>query len=167
MTRPFVVTNEQLRELSGEAMALPRQRKNLNVHPELDDPVQRMFNAMEPDTYVVPHRHARDNGWELMMCLTGAFSILLFDDDGQVTHRYDLDAEGSVRMVEIPAWSWHCLVSHRPGTMMFEVKPGPYSALGDKDFARWAPAEGRADSRRFRDWYATAQPGDKIPLLTS
>lgn len=165
MSTPIVVTNQHLQELSLEAMALPRQRKNLNIHPQLDDPVQRMFNAMEPDTYVLPHRHARDNGWELMMCLTGAFSILLFDDDGTVTDRYELDSEGSIRMLEIPAWSWHCLVSHQPGTVMFEVKPGPYSALADKDFAKWAPAEGSADTRRFRDWFAHAQRGDKSPLL--
>jgi hypothetical protein len=29
-----------------------------------------------------------------------------------------------------------------PHVVCFEVKPGPYSAANDKDFAPWAPREG-------------------------
>ena len=157
-----VISNLQLAGLSGKALESPRRRANLNVHPELADPVQRMFNAMEPDTYVRPHRHARDNGWELMMVIAGRFGILLFDDTGRVTDRFDL-AEDAVRAVEIPPHAWHAVVSLEPGTVMFEVKQGPYAPLADKDFALWAPAEDDLASQRMRDWYAVARVGEMPP----
>lgn len=157
-----VILNQQLASLSGKALESQRRRANLNVHPELADPVQRMFNAMEPDTYVRPHRHARDNGWELMMVIAGRFGILLFDDTGRVTDRFDL-AEDAVRAVEIPPHAWHAVVSLEPGTVMFEVKQGPYAPLADKDFAPWAPVEDRPASQRMRDWYAVAREGEMPP----
>ena len=157
-----VISNQQLAGLSGKALDSTRRRANLNVHPELADPVQRMFNAMEPDTYVRPHRHARDNGWELMMVIAGRFGILLFDDTGRVTDRFDL-AEDAVRAVEIPPHAWHAVVSLEPGTVMFEVKQGPYAPLADKDFAPWAPVEDHPASQQMRDWYAVARVGEMPP----
>ena len=93
--------------LSAEAVRAARLRKNLNVHPALDDPIQRLFNAMEPGTYARPHRHARDNGWELMVAVRGAFAVLFFDGEGGVLHRVDLRANGGDCAVEIPARAWH------------------------------------------------------------
>lgn len=43
--------------LAVSAAASLRRRANHNVYPTLDAPVQRFFNALEPDTYVRPHRH--------------------------------------------------------------------------------------------------------------
>jgi cupin fold WbuC family metalloprotein len=157
------ITDARLKELSGAAAALPRRRKNLNLHPLLDDPIQRLFNAMEPGTYVRPHRHDRPEGWELMLAVRGAFAILAFDDAGQVLERVELRAEGGVAAVEIPARTWHALVVMAPGTVMFEVKPGPYSPVDDKDFALWAPPEGAAGTERLVAWYESAQPGERPP----
>ena len=162
-TSPSIITHEALETLSGKAQTVARLRANLNVHPQLEDPIQRLFNAMEPGTYVRPHRHARKNGWELMMCIKGAFSILLFDDSGTVLNRIDLASDSGNLAVEIPAFAWHIVVSHRPGTVMFEVKPGPYTVVDDKDFAAWAPPEFDPSTERFRLWYATAQAGDQAP----
>jgi cupin fold WbuC family metalloprotein len=163
----LTITHQAITTLSEEARQNRRLRKNLNLHAQLDDPVQRMVNAMEPGTYVRPHRHARDNGWELMMCLKGSFSILIFDDVGRVLERIDLNADTGVCAVEIPAYSWHAVVSHQPGTVMFEVKPGPYSPIDDKDFAGWAPAENQPECSQTMGWYAVARNGDIPPIWTS
>lgn len=149
--------------LSAEAARSARLRKNLNVHPVLADPVQRLFNAMAPGTYARPHRHARDDGWELMVVVRGAFAVLFFDGEGRALHRVELRAEGGDCAVEIPAYAWHCAVSLAPGTIMFEVKPGPYSPITDKDFAAWAPPEGDARAPAWVRWFETAQPGDRAP----
>ena len=45
---------DTLRGLSAEAARSPRRRKNLNVHPVLEDPVQRLFNALEPRHLCLP-----------------------------------------------------------------------------------------------------------------
>lgn len=162
MSTLTLIPEAQLRELSTTAASLPRLRKNLNVHPVLEDPIQRLFNAMAPGTYVRPHRHARPNGWELMLAIRGAFAILTFDDAGTVLERAELGVPGGLTAVEIPAHTWHAIVVLAPDTLMFEVKPGPYVAVEDKDFARWAPPEGAADTPRFVDWYTRAQPGDHL-----
>ncbi|MBL8259036.1 MAG: WbuC family cupin fold metalloprotein [Candidatus Competibacteraceae bacterium] len=149
--------------LSAQAAHSARLRKNLNVHPALEDPIQRLFNALEPGTYARPHRHARDGGWELMVVVRGAFAVLFFDGEGRVLSRVELRADGGDCAVEIPARAWHCVASLAPGTVMFEVKPGPYSPLEDKDFASWAPPEGDA---RAPDWarrFETARPGQRMP----
>ena len=51
------INNQLLDTLAQQASASPRKRKNHNFHPEAGDPIQRMLNALNPGTYVQPHRH--------------------------------------------------------------------------------------------------------------
>jgi cupin fold WbuC family metalloprotein len=160
-----ILTRELLATLSAEAAASARRRKNLNLHPQLSDPIQRLCNAFEPGTYVRPHRHPEAGRWELFVVLSGAATVLCFADDGTVGARIELSVAGPNFGVEIPAGAWHTIASCAPGTVLFEVKPGPYTALTDKDFAAWAPAEGEAVCARFENWYRVARPGDRPPAL--
>lgn len=164
MSTAKTISHAQLAELSRNASQLPRLRKNLNLHPVPEDPIQRLFNALEPGTYVRPHRHARDHGWELMLAAAGAFDILIFDDNGRLTERVELSSGSGILALEIPPYTWHSLVARRPGTVMFEVKPGPYQPLEDKDFARWAPAEGGSVTALLA-WFGSARPGEQAPDL--
>lgn len=153
-----VIHSDELRELHEIAANSPRLRKNLNIHTRLDAPVQRLFNAMEPGTYIRPHRHARENGWELMLVIQGSFAVLFFDDRGQVTEKYILSQHDGLLAVEVPASVWHTVVSLERGTVMFEVKEGPYTPVTDKDFADWAPQEGGPDASSMLEWFRQAQP---------
>ncbi len=150
-----------LRTLSAEAAALPRRRKNLNLHETLDDPIQRLCNAFEPGTYLRPHRHG-PGVWELFALLRGRAAVLTFDDGGRVTGRTELGADATV-LVEIPPAAWHSLVALAPGTVLFEVKRGPYRPTGEHDFAAWAPKEGDAQAGAFVQWLETAAPGARVP----
>jgi cupin fold WbuC family metalloprotein len=154
------VDRDTLNRLSTEAAALPRRRKNLNLHADLADPVQRLCNAFEPGTYVRPHRHTAGGVWELFVVLTGAALVLTFDDDGKVTDRAELRAGGPLLCVEIPEAAWHTVVSLAPGTALFEVKRGPYSPAPPQDFAAWAPAEGDARCAEYESWFRGARIGD-------
>ena len=58
---------------------------NHNLHQELADPIQRLAIAMEPGTYIRPHRHLQT--WELLTSLQGRFVVLNFDDEGTVIAR--------------------------------------------------------------------------------
>jgi len=149
--------------LSRGAAGRARRRLNHNLHPALDDPVQRLCNAFEPGTYVRAHRHPQAGRWELFLALRGRAAVLVFDADGKVDRRIVLDAGGPVRGVELSAGSWHTVVSLDSGTVLFEVKPGPYEALTDKDFAPWAPSEGEPAASRFEAWYRDAVPGERPP----
>jgi cupin fold WbuC family metalloprotein len=152
-----------LARLSAEAATNARRRKNLNLHASHDDPVQRMCNAFEPGTYVPPHRHPGRDPFELFVVLAGAAAVLRFDDRGQVLERVELKAGGPNHLVELPATDWHTVVSLVSGTVLFEVKAGPYLPVSDKDFAPWAPREGEPACAEFEAWYRTAQPGARPP----
>ena len=143
-----------LESLIAEAAASPRQRKNFNFHEGHADAIQRMFNAVEPDTFVRPHRHPQ---WELFVLIAGSCALLTFAEDGTVVERLDL-ADGGTRAVELSAGTWHSVVSCRTGTIIMEVKPGPYAPTGEADFGAWAPAEGTPEAAAYRDGMRTARP---------
>lgn len=149
--------------LANTAATSVRRRANHNIHPSLDAPVQRFFNALEPDTYVRPHRHRTPPRWELFLVLRGRLALLTFDADGRVIGREELCATGPVFGGEVPEDTWHALVALEP-TIVFELKEGPYHALYDKDFATWAPAEGAPVCGVLVEWYRQAQPGELPPV---
>lgn len=158
-----VITHQELLDVCDSARSLPRLRKNLNMHATLEARVQRLFNAMEPGTYIRPHRHARANGWELMLAVHGRFAILIFDDRGKVIDRFELSPITGSVAVEIPAQAWHTVVSLESGTVMFEIKEGPYTPVEDKDFACWAPQEAELRTPSFTAWFSKARPGETPP----
>lgn len=151
------ITPTSLADLAAQAAAAPRRRKNLNLHDHLDDPIQRLLNALEPGTYIRPHRHP-DGVWELFTLLSGACSILVFDAQGMVTERIDLAQDGTL-VAEIPAGSWHSVVARQPGTVVIEVKPGPYVP---GSFAPWAPDEGSDGATTCLGWLQRARVGDSF-----
>jgi cupin fold WbuC family metalloprotein len=128
-----------LRQTLANAAASPRKRANLNVHKTLEDPIQRMLNVFQPGTYVRPHRH-EPHRFELFLVLSGRAGLLMFDEGGAVSESAVLEP-GAVWAVELPGFVWHTVVSLAEDTALFEVKPGPYAPLTDKDFAPWAPSE--------------------------
>lgn len=154
------ITPAMLDELSRQAQQSPRRRANLNLHPELADPIQRLAIAMEPDTYVRPHRHPHT--WELLYPLRGRFLVLYFDDTGRVTARTILGED--CQTLENPAGQWHAVLSLDTGGVIFEVKHGPYRAIGEEDYLPGSASEGEAVAQTLA-WYAGAQVGDTAPRL--
>src|SRR5512139_1239943 len=152
-----------LDELTAKATASPRKRAHHNLHPVLEDPVQRLCVAIEPGTYIRPHRHADPPTWELFFLLRGTAVFLLFNDTGKVLERAVLDARGPLQAIEIPAAAWHAIVSLETGTIFLEVKQGPYAAPRDGNSATWAPAEGEPETAWYEAWYRSARVGDAPP----
>lgn len=149
-----------LKDLTARAKRSDRKRTHYNLHPELDDPVQRLVIAIEPGSYIRPHRHPEKGKWELFIVLTGAAVMLVFDDKGQVTQRFELSVNGDNHAVEVPDQAWHTLAALEPGTVMMEFKPGPYAPLAEEDFASWAPAEGDGQAAWFEERFRKCNAGD-------
>jgi cupin fold WbuC family metalloprotein len=150
-------------ELTTKAKASPRLRANHNVHADLNEVVQRLFIAIEPGSYVQPHRHPEPEKWEFFTVVRGRVAALLFADDGRVLRREELTPDGPVYGFEVPFNTWHCVLALESGAVFFEVKPGPYTPLSDKGFAPWAPKEGEPGVAEFQQWLVQAQPGDLPP----
>ncbi|MDD5297419.1 MAG: WbuC family cupin fold metalloprotein [Rhodocyclaceae bacterium] len=152
------ITTAALDALSRQARQSPRLRANLNLHEELSDPVQRLAIAMEPGTFVRPHRHRHT--WELLQPLRGRFLVLHFDDAGTVTARTVLGAD--CLALENPAGQWHAVLSLDEGGVIFEVKRGPYQPLAEEDQAPWSPAGDDPAAAALMLRYAQAQVGDRL-----
>ncbi len=88
------ITKQVLDELTAKAVASLRKRAHHNLHVVLEDPVQRLCVAVEPGTYIRPHRHADPSTWEVFILLRGSVVFLVFDDAGKVMERSILAAGG-------------------------------------------------------------------------
>lgn len=149
---------QQLDGLSTQAQASPRMRMNANMHDDLNDSIQRLAIAMEPSTVIRPHKHAHT--WELLTALRGRFVVLLFSDDGVVTHRVVLGEDCAVQ--ETPAGVLHGVLSLDAGGVIFEVKHGPYQVIAASGFAPGYEQDDAQQGVALNRWYAQAQVGDRL-----
>ncbi len=137
-----IVSKEMLDELSQMAEDSPRLRKNHNFHDDFADPVNRMINAFEPGTYVQPHKHQNPDKREVFILLCGSLVVVFFDNEGTPTKFVLLNRESGDYAVEIEPGTWHTVISLEKGSVVYEIKDGPYFPENDKNFAGWAPKEG-------------------------
>lgn len=131
------------------AIKSPRLRMNFNFHPNLEDPINRMLNAMEPGTYIQPHKHESPEKFEVFLVLRGRFVAICFDEVGNIADFTLLDANVGKFGVEIPGGTLHTLISLESGSVAYEVKSGPYQPITAKNFAPFAPAEGDPDVAEY------------------
>jgi len=146
-----IINLEILDKLSIEAQFSPRLRKNLNYHEELSDTLQRLLNAMEPGTYIRPHKHENPDKREMFIVLRGKLAVVTYNNDGSIQNHIILDPKEGKFGVEIPARVWHSIIVLESNSVLFEVKDGPYEALTDKNFAQWAPPEDDARCDKFNE----------------
>lgn len=141
------ITFELLDQVTDEAKKSPRLRMNYNFHPELSDPVQRLLNAIEPGTYIRPHKHFTRE--ESFVILRGTALAVVFDDAGTIKEFTILAKESGVLGVEFEADTFHMLIALQSGTVVYEVKEGPFIPHSAEGQAKWAPAEGDPASAEF------------------
>lgn len=144
-----LIDNALLDAVSAEARAAPRGRKNRNFHDNDAAPANRLLNAIEPGSYVMPHRHLDPAKGETMIVLRGTLGLVTFDDAGNVIDAVKVSRGGTAQGVDLPAGTWHTVFALEPGTVFFEAKAGPYVALAAEERATWAPAEGDADAPAY------------------
>ena len=137
-----IIDRKKLDSLSRAARDSARRRLNLNLHEQDSDPCQRLFNALEPNTYVRPHRHLDPSKTECFVAVRGRMALIVFNDAGDVRQVVPFGDGSDTIAVDLSADCWHSLISLAPGSIFFEVKTGPYDPLTDKHFASWAPEEG-------------------------
>lgn len=148
-----------LDELCREAAASPRRRKNRNFHPRDDHPAHRLLNAMQPDSYIAPHRHLEPSKDETFVVLRGLLGLLVFDDAGAVLRGVRVGAGATALGVDIPHGTWHAAVALEPDTVFLEAKAGPYLPLTEDERAPWAPAENSPDAAAYLATLKARLPG--------
>lgn len=136
-----IIGAELLRQISIDALKSPRLRKNYNLHRSDSSRCHRLLNAIEPASYIRPHRHLDQEKDEAFILMNGSLGVIIFDDDGRVVDKVLLSHSTGNLAVDIPHGVFHTAVSLEPGTVFYEAKAGPYLPLVDGEKAEWAPEE--------------------------
>jgi cupin fold WbuC family metalloprotein len=143
------IDQELVGKIQAQAKQSPRLRMNYNFHKSPEETMHRMLNAMEPNTYVRPHKHQNPDKNEAFIILSGTIAVVEFDDEGNITQLNILDRSQGVYGVELPPRTYHSLISLEEGSVVYEVKDGPYDVSNDKNFAPWAPEENSAEANAY------------------
>ncbi len=125
----MIIDKQILDGLTARAKESPRLRMNMDLRNSPEDQSQRMLNAIEPGTVLPIHRHRTTS--ETVVCLRGHFEEYFYDADGKLTAVIDMVPGGT--LINIPIDQWHSLKSLESGTVLLEVKDGPYAPLGPGD----------------------------------
>jgi len=137
----FRFTKEDSKALLSVAGENPRKR----AKKEMGDPREDtciILNAVLPDSYICPHKHEHENSPapDTLVAEKGLFKVLFFDDEGVGTDTVSVskgDSPQTVKVVEIPADTWHTVVAITP-CVFFEVK----RRFEKREiFPSWAPKE--------------------------
>ena len=108
--------------LAREAAETPRRRKNANLHAANEYPCHRLFNALQPDTYIQPHCHAAPSKDETVVMLRGKLGLVEFDSNGQVISATTV-LPGMT--IDIPHGTFHGWCCLEADSIFFETKAGP------------------------------------------
>ena len=140
------ITQAILDQLTEQAKASPRLRMNMDLRNSADDQSQRMLNAIEPGSPLPIHRHRHTS--ETVVCLRGRLVWEYYQelrDEGlelgdsskslrvQKVQEIELSPNGQVVALNIPAGQWHTVRALESGSVILEMKNGPYEPTGPED----------------------------------
>ena len=143
------INEEFIETTSAKAKTSKRLRMNYNFHKNPSATLQRMLNAIEPGTYIQPHKHENPDKVEAFFVLRGKILVVEFDDEGNIIDHIILDPKQGNYGAEIPPRTWHSIISLEKNSVAYEVKDGPYDVEIDKHFATWAPSEDDPKSMNY------------------
>ena len=129
------ITQVILDGLTEQAKASPRLRMNLDLRNSPEDGSQRMLNAIEPGSPLPMHRHRKSS--ETVVCLRGRLVEEFYDDLEMIcTESIELSPNGPVVALNIPIGQWHTARALESGTVILEMKDGPYEPTGAEDILK-------------------------------
>lgn len=128
-----------------QAKQSPRHRQIFRFH-KLKEPVQRMLNAILPNSYARPHFHSDKP--EVFIALKGKLVAINFNKKGKIIKKEIIKSSGPNFGVEFKPKEWHTIIALTP-SVVYEIKKGPYNKKTDKIFARWAPEENTKEGQEY------------------
>lgn len=145
----MIINEAMLDALCIEAASSARRRKNLNFHGSERAACNRLLNAVDPDSYIQPHRHLDPDKDESIILLRGRLGVLFFSETGEIIMQAELSREFCAYGVDIPHGTLHTVLALESGTVFFESKAGPYVPVSDRERAPWAPKEGEVNASSY------------------
>lgn len=128
----MIITQQILDDLTRQAQSSPRLRMAMDLRNSPSDKSQRLLNAIEPGSPLPIHRHQKTS--ETVVCLRGRLVEEYYDELERIcTERIELSPDGPVVALNIPAGQWHTVHALESGTVIIEMKNGPYEPIGPED----------------------------------
>jgi len=131
LIRMKIINQQLLEDIIEQAKSNVRLRMNFNIHKNLTDNVQQLLNALEPGTIVPVHRHR--NTSETYILLKGSLKVYFYDDQKNIAETLQLSHTSGNYGINIPAGQWHTIEVLETGTVIYEIKEGPYMPLEGED----------------------------------
>ena len=105
---------------------------NYDLRNSASDGSQRMLNAIEPGSPLPIHRHRKSS--ETVVCLRGRLVEEFYDElERRCTEAIEHSPGGPIVTLNIPIGQWHTVRALESGTVIMEVKDGPYEPTGEED----------------------------------
>ncbi|MGL4853615.1 MAG: WbuC family cupin fold metalloprotein [Phocaeicola sp.] len=130
----MIIDKHLLNKVTEEAQQNERLRMNYNFHEGPESAVQQLLNALEPGTEVPIHRHRHTA--ETYMLLRGRMKVTFYTEQKEVKEAFLLDPLAGSYGIHIPQGTWHGLEVLEPGTVIYEVKEGPYKPITEEDLLK-------------------------------
>src|SRR5690554_791015 len=127
----MLIDNNLSDQVTEEAKKSERLRTNFNLHDNLDAKAQRLLNALEPGTILPIHRHRHTA--ETYIVLRRSIKVIFYDDNKTIIEQHPVTPSEGVYGIHIPAGQRHTLEVMESGTVIFEVKDGPYTPLKEEE----------------------------------
>ncbi len=126
------ITQALLDSLTEQAKASPRLRMNFDLRNSSEDQSQRMLNAIEPGSPLPIHRHQKTS--ETVVCLRGRLVWEYYDELERIcTETIELSPNGPIVALNVPKGQWHTVRALESGSVIMEVKEGPYEPQSPAD----------------------------------
>ncbi len=126
------ITQALLDSLTEQAKASPRLRMNFDLRNSSEDQSQRMLNAIEPGSPLPIHRHQKTS--ETVVCLRGRLVWEYYDELERIcTETIELSPNGPIVALNVPKGQWHTVKALESGSVIMEVKDGPYEPQSPAD----------------------------------
>lgn len=132
---------DDLERLKRAVRHSPKRRARINAHPGHDDVLHEMIIAIEPASYIRPHRHPGKS--EAFHIIEGEVDIVIFGDDGAIERIIPLGEKGGSRpfYYRMSEARFHTLVIRSDLLVVHEITNGPFRPEGTI-YAEFAPTEG-------------------------
>jgi cupin fold WbuC family metalloprotein len=131
------IGESELNALRAAAKASAKRRARINAHPDGEDALHEMIIAIDPSSYIRPHKHPGKS--EAFHIIEGEVDIVVFTDDGEIDRIVPLGPPRSGRAFyyRMSSAFFHTLIIRSDVLIVHEITNGPFrpSATVFADFA--------------------------------
>jgi cupin fold WbuC family metalloprotein len=114
---------EIIDELKEVAIASPRRRSRLCLHPSPDEHHQEMLIVLQKGAIEIPQR--RKNGFDSKIALEGRAIMRFFDERGKLMSKWVIDS-GTNPYLHTRNLEYHCLEVVSAWFIFLEICEGPF-----------------------------------------